>query len=103
MLGALVRGIVALVLGEYLIGRFVSSTLPTSKAKNFLLFSRTYWGGTSNKDYSILGSILGVPYSGKLPFKTIPDLRQVLFAVTSHQCLDAARQKGPCRYMENTI
>ena len=32
------------------------------------------WGfpkirGTHNKDYSILGSILGSPYLGKLPFK----------------------------------
>ena len=27
----------------------------------------TFWGAYSNKDYSILGSILGSPYLGKLP------------------------------------
>ena len=28
----------------------------------------TFFGGPHNKDYSILGSILGSPYFGKLPF-----------------------------------
>ena len=27
----------------------------------------TFFGGSHNKDYSILGSILGSPYFGKLP------------------------------------
>ena len=29
----------------------------------------TFFGGPYSKDYSILGSILGSPYLGKLPFK----------------------------------
>ena len=29
----------------------------------------TFFGGPHNKDYSILGSILGFPYFGKLPFR----------------------------------
>ena len=29
-------------------------------------------GGPNNKDYNILGSILGSPYFGKLPFGTCP-------------------------------
>ena len=28
-----------------------------------------HFGGLYNKDYSILGSILGSPYFGKLPYK----------------------------------
>ena len=28
----------------------------------------TFFGGPNNKDYSILGSILGYPYFGKLPY-----------------------------------
>ena len=28
----------------------------------------TFWGGLHNKDNSILGSILGSPYWGKLPY-----------------------------------
>ena len=36
--------------------------------------SRTYgylFGGPHNKDYGILGSILGFPYFGKLPYGLI--------------------------------
>ena len=33
----------------------------------------TLFGGPNNKDYSILGSILGSPYFGKLPY--IPSFR----------------------------
>ena len=29
------------------------------------------FGGPNNKDYSILGSILGFPYFGKLPYTCI--------------------------------
>ena len=32
----------------------------------------TFFGGPYNKDYSILGSILGSPYFGKLPFLGVP-------------------------------
>ena len=28
-----------------------------------------HFGGPKNKDYSILGSILGSPYFGKLPYR----------------------------------
>ena len=28
-----------------------------------------HFGGPNNKDYSIMGSILGSPYFGKLPYK----------------------------------
>ena len=31
----------------------------------------TFFGGSHNKDYSILGSILGSPYFGKLPYLCI--------------------------------
>ena len=34
----------------------------------------TIFGGPHNKDYGILGSILGFPYLGKLPFGGIPDI-----------------------------
>ena len=30
-----------------------------------------HFGGTNNKDYNILGSILGSPYLGKLPYHVI--------------------------------
>ena len=32
-----------------------------------------HFGGPYNKDYSILGSILGSPYFGKLPLSTHPE------------------------------
>ena len=32
------------------------------------------FGGPNDKDYSILGSILGSPYFGKLPFKLQTDV-----------------------------
>ena len=35
----------------------------------FLKIRGTFLGGPHNKDYSILGSILGYPYFGKLPFQ----------------------------------
>ena len=31
----------------------------------------TIFGGPNNEDYSVLGSILGSPYSGKVPFKVL--------------------------------
>ena len=33
----------------------------------------TLFGGPNNKDYNILGSILGSPYFGKLPFRVYLD------------------------------
>ena len=33
----------------------------------------TLFGGPQNKDYSILGSILGSPYFGKLPCMRVGD------------------------------
>ena len=47
------------------------------------LFSSPYYidmgvsqnfGGPHNKDYSILGSILGSPYFGNLPYRLSPEL-----------------------------
>ena len=35
---------------------------------SFLKLGVPFWGGLYNKDYSILGAILGSPYFGKLPF-----------------------------------
>ena len=32
----------------------------------------TTFGGPNNKDYSILGSLLGSPYFGKLPYQFVP-------------------------------
>ena len=40
---------------------------PGKKYGGFLKLGVSYWGGPHNKDYSILGSILGSPYLGKLP------------------------------------
>ena len=34
-----------------------------------------YFGGPHNKDYSILGSILGFPYFGKVPFGVLKTLK----------------------------
>ena len=38
----------------------------------------TLFGGPHNKDYSILGSIWGFPYLGKLPFYVSGDLSEEL-------------------------
>ena len=35
----------------------------------------TIFGDPHNKDYSILGSILGSPYLGKLPYTWLPRVR----------------------------
>ena len=37
------------------------------------------FGSPHNKDYSILGSILGFPYFGKLPYKHIISTNSVEF------------------------
>ena len=34
-----------------------------------------HYGGPNNKDYGILGSILGSPYFGKLPIMPNPQIR----------------------------
>ena len=36
----------------------------------FLKIMDTVLGGPYNKDYSVLGSMLGCPYLGKLPYKS---------------------------------
>ena len=41
---------------------------PGSYLERFPKIRGTNFGGPHNKDYSILGSILGSPYFGKLPF-----------------------------------
>ena len=56
-----------------------ASQRPTSlnpKPPTYMGVSQNYgylFGGPNNKDYSILGSILGSPYFGKLPYSTKPE------------------------------
>ena len=43
----------------------------------FLKIRGTLFGGPYNKDYSILGSILGSPYFGKLPYRGYTGISRV--------------------------
>ena len=42
--------------------------LPASKYGRFPIIRGTFFGVPHNKDYSIMGSILGSPHLGKLPY-----------------------------------
>ena len=46
----------------------------------FPKISGTLFGGPHNKDYSILGSILGSPYFGKLPYRTCYKILLIRFS-----------------------
>ena len=50
-------------------------TLQNMTAQDKYISVGTLLGGPFNKDYSILGSILGSPYFGKLPFCLLHNIR----------------------------
>ena len=52
------------------------------------------FGGPNNKDYSILGSILGSPYFGKLPYLACKQEGKAVCLL-----LTRCSSQGPCRYM----
>ena len=44
------------------------------------------FGGPNNKDHNILGSILGSPYFGKLPFRALPPQKKKTDMETPRKC-----------------
>ena len=59
------------------------------------------FGGPHIKDYSILGSILGCPYLGKLPYRGLMDNQMeatLVYQICIHSCriLTADPQHEPC-------
>ena len=55
----------------------------------------TFLGVPHNKDYSILGSILGFPYFGKLPFR-VEGLGSISTPHVSHSFLLTALRPPGC-------
>ena len=49
----------------------------------------TFFGGPHNKDYSILGSLLGSPYFGKLPYISERSHRHSLYTLYRYLCSNA--------------
>ena len=61
---------------------FKGSRLRASGYSFFAKIRATFFGGSHNKDCSILGSILGSPYFGKLPYSFLPRAFGTVFKVS---------------------